>query len=139
MGGKWLILVMSLLALVILQQAGIGQDKSTSPEVKPSIEAKPDEQLEINKNTLLKGPSEDIRVKAATVMLYSSDPLARKILLDVLKQSENLAARAAVCKALIQTRTTQKPVENKEEFIQPLLEILATDDVAGAKLPPKQP
>lgn len=135
MGGKRLILLMLLLFFGIFQQTGIAQDKTTSAESKPATEPKPDEQLEINKNTLLKGPSEDIRVKAATVMLYSSDPLARKIILDTLKQSENAAARAAVCKALIQTRAAQKPIENKQEFIQPLFEMLAsTDDSTGARL-----
>lgn len=133
MSTKQLYLVVLLVA-IICQQAGIGQDKPALPEGKPPIEAKLDEQLDINRNALLAGPSEQIRIKAAMVMLDSENPLARKILLDVLKQAENAAARAAVCKALIQTQVPQKPVQNKEDFIQPLLEILTTDDSAGAKL-----
>ncbi|MFQ6034304.1 MAG: HEAT repeat domain-containing protein [Sedimentisphaerales bacterium] len=126
-----------VLLVAMCQQVSLpaaGQDKPASPESTPSTEAKPDEQLEINRNALLAGPSEQIRIKAALVMLSSEDPLARKILIDTLKQAENSAARAAVCKALIQMRVAQKPIENKQEFIQPLLQILTTDDSVGAEL-----
>ncbi len=94
-------------------------------------EAKPDEQLEINKNALLEGPSEQIRIKAATVMLGSENPLAREILLDALKQTKNSAARMAVCKALIQARSV---INNKEDFIQPLLGVFATEIADEAQL-----
>lgn len=142
MGRKCLFLVM-LLVVIGCQQSSIGQDKPPAASIlpsktagadKPPTETKPDEQLEINRNALLQGPSEQIRIKAAVLMLYSENPLAREILLEALKQKENTAARAAVCKALIQSRVLEKPVQNKQEFIQPLLEILTTDDSAGAKL-----
>ncbi len=94
-------------------------------------EAKPDEQLEINKNALLEGPSEEIRIKAATVMLGSENPLDREILLDALKQTKNSAARMAVCKALIQARSV---INNKEDFIQPLLGVFATEIAEEAQL-----
>jgi len=142
MGKKCLFLVM-MLVVIGCQQSSIGQDKPPAASIlqsktagadKPPIEAKSDEQLDINRDALLRGTSEDIRIKAAIVMLYSENPLARKILLDALRQGENTAARAVVCKALIQTRAAQKPVVNKQVFIQPLLEILTTDDSTGAKL-----
>lgn len=129
MSKKCLYLVM-LLIVIRCQQSSIGQDKPAQPP----IEVKSDEQLDINREALMRGASEDIRIKAAIVMLYSENPLARKILLDALRQTENAAARAAVCKALIQTRAAQKPVVNKQDFIQPLLEILTTDDSIGARL-----
>ena len=125
---------MVVLLVAMCQQASICQDKPALTAGRPPAEAKPDEQLEINRNALLKGPSEQIRIKAAVVMLSSEDPLAREILLEALKQTDNSAARAAVCKALIQFRMEHKPVENKQEFIQPLLNILITDDSIGAKL-----
>ncbi len=99
-----------------------------------SAEAKPDEQLEINKNALLEGPSEQIRIKAATVMLGSENPLARKILIDALMQTKNSAARMAVCKALIQTRSSDGDIKNKEDFIQPLFSVFATDVAAESQL-----
>ncbi len=99
-----------------------------------SAKAKPDEQLEINKNTLLEGPSVEIRIKAATVMLGSENPLARKILIEALKQTKNSAARMAVCKALSQTRSSNGAIKNKEDFIQPLLGVFATEVAAESRL-----
>jgi HEAT repeat protein len=104
------------------------QNKNKEP-ARPVSEAELDKQLKINRDALLRGSSD-----AAAVMLLSEAPAARKILLDTLKQSENNAARVAVCKALSQTRTAQEP-ENKENFIQPLLTILTTEaDPAIAEL-----
>jgi HEAT repeat protein len=54
--------------------------------------------------------------------------------LEALKQSENINARAAVCKALSLARTEQKPIRNKEDFIQPLFDILSTESDDSAKL-----
>ncbi|MEE9369920.1 MAG: hypothetical protein V3W45_00485, partial [Sedimentisphaerales bacterium] len=68
---------------------------------------------------------------AATVMLFSEDPMARRVLLEVLKQSENSVARMAVCKALSQSRAGQQPVKDKEDFTGPLLEILTTEEDFG--------
>ncbi len=133
MGAKQLFLVILLMA-VTFQQTGFGQNNPALPGDKISSEVKSDEQLDINRESLLKSPSEEMRIKAAAVMLFYENPLARKILIDAIKQGENAAARAAVCKALSQTRAEQKPVNNKGDFIQPLLEVLTTDDTAGARL-----
>ena len=134
MNGKRLYAVILLLA-VARQTAGVGQDQPTLPATEATAEAEPDEQLEINKNALLQGPSEDIRTKAAAVMLYSENPLARKILLDALKQTENPPARMAVCKALTQARLAQKPIQNEGDFVEPLIIILATNgDTATTRL-----
>ncbi|UCG56176.1 MAG: hypothetical protein JSU70_15050 [Phycisphaerales bacterium] len=111
---------------------GIGADNSASPDGQTAAAAKPDEQLDINKNALLNGPSDEIRVKAATVMLFSENPLAREVLLDVLKRKENGAAQMAVCRALRQTRAAQQPVPNKDDFILPLLGVLTAPE--GAEL-----
>jgi len=112
---------------------GVGRE-STNPKLPRPTNAKPDKQLEINKNALLKDPSEEIRIKAATVMLFDENPLAREILLDALKQTENSAARMAVCKSLIQARSSKEPINNEEDFIQPLLGIFASEIVAEAEL-----
>jgi len=91
-------------------------------------------QLKINKDALLQGASEQIRIDAAAVMLFSEDPLAREILLAALTQAENSAARVAVCKALIQARGMQESIKTKDDFVQPLIEILTTKDFSEAKL-----
>ncbi len=136
MSTKRLYLVM-LVLVIGCQQAGISVNKSilaANATNGASAKAKPDEQLEINKNALLKGPSEEIRIKAATVMLGSEDPLARKILIDALVQTNNSAARMAVCKALSQSRTTEIKINKKEDFIQPLLSVFETEVAAEAQL-----
>jgi HEAT repeat protein len=128
-------LCIAILLLVIgCQQAGISADKPALQSDEATAKAELDKQLKVNQDALLKGSSEQIRIDAATVMLFSENPLARKILLDALKQSENSAAQMAVCRALSQARAAQEPIKSKEDFIQPLLDILTTDDSAGAKL-----
>jgi hypothetical protein len=130
-----------LLLVTGCQQVGAGQEKAVvSPNnITNNIavsDSEPDTQLQINRDALLsKTSSEQIRIAAATVMLFSDDPLARKILLDVLKQSENgAAARMAVCRALGQTIASQKSVNNKEDFITPLFDILIADDSVAGRL-----
>jgi hypothetical protein len=133
-------LILSLLVMGC-QQVGTGQEKAVvSPNsIANNVTVADSElgtQLQINREALLnKSSSEQIRIAAATVMLFSEDPLARKILLDVLKQSENgVAARIAVCRALGQTIASQKSVNNKEDFISPLFEILIADDSVAGRL-----
>lgn len=101
-----------------------------------TVEVKPDEQLDIFKNALLNDPNDQIRVKAAGVMLFSQNPDARKFLIDVLqpKQTKNSAARMAVCMALIQTTSSKESLKNKDDFIQPLLALFDTDVDAEAQL-----
>jgi len=123
-----------LLLVVGCQQAGIGADRPALPANETSAKAELSKQLKIYESTLLEGKSEQIRIVAATEMLFSEDPLAREILLSVLRQSKNSDARMAVCKALIQARPEQKPIRKKDGFIQPLLEILPTRIVAEAEL-----
>jgi len=134
MSVKRLYAVILLLAMVC-QEVGLGQDQPTLPAKEAAAESKPDEQLEINKNALLQGPSEEMRTKAAAVMLFSENLLARKILLDALKQGENAPARMAVCKALSQARLVQKPMQNEGDFVEPLISILSTnEDTATTRL-----
>ncbi|MGA1980127.1 MAG: hypothetical protein ABSG99_06140 [Sedimentisphaerales bacterium] len=142
---KRLYLVILLLAIGC-QQGGIrlrqgfggqvGQDKPAQPpdKIKTVAKAELGRQLKINKDALLQGANEQIRIDAATVMLFSEEPPAREILLAALSQAENSAARVAVCKALSQARGTQESIKAKADFIQPLFEILTTKDFGEAKL-----
>jgi HEAT repeat protein len=123
--------------MVGCQQAGVSADRPTSPANKANkTEAKPElsKQLKIYESTLLEGTSEQIRIAAAFEMLFSEDPAAREILLSVLEQSQNSAARMAVCKALIQARSEQRAIMKKGDFIQPLLQILSTNVTSEAEL-----
>ncbi len=94
-----------------------------------------DTQLRINKTTLLENKNDKNRIDAATLLLFSDNPAAREILLDVLRRTDNPGARAAVCEALNPKRTWQRPLKNKEDFIKPLIVIITSEpDFALAKL-----
>jgi hypothetical protein len=66
-----------LLLVIGCQQADITQEKSALMVEETVAEAQFSKQLKINRDALLKGSSEQIRIDAATVMLFSEDPLAR--------------------------------------------------------------
>ncbi len=92
------------------------------------------EQLEINKNALLFGTDEQIRFKAASLMLDSDDPAARAVILDVLSNSDNQQARLAVCQAIAASRGKQT-IPNSEQFIGPLMSFLIEQrDPASVRL-----
>lgn len=127
----------SYLAVLIL---AIGSRQLCMAAVKPAVPAdantatavtKSDQELDVI--ALLQGSDEE-RLKAASIMLSSDNSLARKTLLDAIKQVKNSAARMAVCKALIQTRTSSEAVKNNDDFIGPLLSVLDTDIEAEAQL-----
>jgi len=132
MRAKWFCLTI-LLLVIGCEQARVGPEKPAFPADETIADAEFSRQLKINRESLFKGSTDQIRMDAATVMLFSEDPLARKILLDALRQSENLGARVAVCKALSQARAEQKIVANKEDFIAPLFDILTTEVDDSAK------
>ena len=124
-----------LLLMIGCQQAGIGQDKPAQPANGTGAATEIDSQLQLNKEALIsKGSSEQMRINAANLLLFSENSLARQILLDALKQTENSTARIAVCKALAQTRPARKPIENKEDFVEPLFDILSNGNSDMAKL-----
>jgi HEAT repeat protein len=94
-----------------------------------------DTQLRINKTTLLENKNDKNRIDAATLLLFSDNPAAREILLDVLRRTDNPGARAAVCEALNPRRTWQRPLKNKEDFIKPLIAVITSEsDFTIAKL-----
>jgi HEAT repeat protein len=92
------------------------------------------EQLEINKNALLTGADEQIRIKAASLMLDSNDPAARAVILEVLGKSENQQARLAICQAIAASRG-KWAIPSSEVFIGPLMSFLVEQhDAASVRL-----
>ncbi|MFA5252846.1 MAG: hypothetical protein WC454_09730 [Phycisphaerae bacterium] len=139
MAAKRSYLVILLLLLAIgCQQGGTEREKAgqASDKVKTSARAELNlsRQLKINRDALLRGANEQIRIDAATVMLFSEDPQAREILLSALEQEENIAARASVCKALSQARGMTESIKVEDDFVGPLMDILAAKDFGEAKL-----
>jgi len=127
MSSKRLFIV--LLVLVVgCQQGGISERLSEIAGGTAAAEAKLSTQLQVNKDALLnQGSSEQMRVNAASVILVSEEPSARAILVDTLRQSENKAAQAAVCKALSLAVGKKEQIRDKQDFLEPLIEILRTE------------
>ncbi|MBN2182291.1 MAG: hypothetical protein JW715_10285 [Sedimentisphaerales bacterium] len=128
-----------------VRQAVITENTSGRPEIaavaavpvnagRVADNSQPDKQLEINKNALLRDPNEAIRITAANLLLKSQDPNARQILIDTLNLTDNTAARTAICKTLIQNRSSMETIVGIEDFIQPLLGVFSTDNVNEAAL-----
>jgi len=124
-----------LLVLVLLVLAGCqqGANDTIVPTAETSPRGETDTQLKVNQEALLRGTTEDVRLDAATVMLFSDSARARQVLIDTLKQSENKQARMAVCRALTVSRETRRPIRNKNDFIEPLANILKTEEGNPAK------
>jgi HEAT repeat protein len=128
MSAKRLYLVIFMLAITS-HLAVIAQKKPPSPAQNAPVNEELDPQLKVNKDALLNGS-----VDAASIILSHTDPKAREILIDALKQTENSPARMAVCKALIQARVSKQAVKNDQDFIKPLLSVFDTKIDAEAQL-----
>ena len=80
-----------LLVFIGCQQSGIGQEKSALLNGEAVTDTKLSKQLKINRDALLKGTSEQIRLDAAAVMLFGDDPRMDH------KQTECTAIHARRC------------------------------------------
>jgi HEAT repeat protein len=129
--------IVLLLILVGCQQMQATEQISAVDTEQPAAKPKQlDKQLKINRDALLQGPTEQMRLDAAILMLFDNEPNTRQILLDTLNQTENAEARSAVCKALKQARETNKHtnIVNKEAFVLPLITIIRDQNSEIAKL-----
>jgi hypothetical protein len=110
--------------------------ESIEPVPESSAESVPDAQLQLYREALInKGSTEQMRLNAAKLLLYSESPHARSILLSILKDFVNISARSAICRSLINARSEGKEFLNREEFILPLMEILTSEqDILMAEL-----
>ena len=91
-------------------------------------------QMKINKSTLLESSTDQIRIDAASVMLFSDDKAGRAILLDILSNPDNPKARQSICKSLIQARIDKRHISSRFDFMDPLLAMLVGKDASLAKL-----
>jgi hypothetical protein len=125
-----------LLLIIGCQQAVISQEQPAGEAnvAGTAVKVKPDEQLDINRYLLLTDPNDQMRVRTANVLLYDENPQARQILIDTLSLTNNSAARMAICRALIQSRSSKVSVKNVEDFIQPLFGVFNTENDAEARL-----
>ncbi len=134
MNNKRLFLIFLMILLGCYNPVLCAEEASQPSNNGTTMETKPDEHLDIIKSALLEGQNEEIRLKAVSVMLFSENPQARKSLIETLSNKENSAARMAICKSLIQSNTTNSAVKNIDDFIQPLLDVLSSENTAEAQL-----
>lgn len=120
-----------MLVAVFVLEAGLCAAEPGGPE---AVEGGLTRQLKINRDALVQGPSEELRLNAAMELLLSRDPAARETLLSVLNDSENAVAQGAVCKALSQSRGWERLIMNKEQFVEPVVSILASSDEQQSRL-----
>ncbi len=120
-GTLWL-----LLALFNLQHVWAQQVVPSPAE--QAAQAESDKQVKINKSILLEAKDERTRVDAATLLLFSESREARKELLEVLRDPNHPTARAAVCKALMVARDNKQAIPGREEFAEPLMGVLSTEN-----------
>ena len=130
-----------LMATVVLVTAGLagsnicsGQEVALANNDNNAVEVSRSRQLKINRGALLDGPSEQIRIDTAIILLLSEQDSARALLLEALGAKNNSEAKGAVCKALSQSRSWQKSIRDKKDFLEPLLNILAGGQESESKL-----
>jgi len=102
--------------------------------VQPVPESPSARQLRINKNVLLRGPTQQNRYDAAMTLLTSIDAKARKVLIETLSITDNSAGRRAICSALVSIRISSQKISNTSDFLVPLLGMLATEQGKDAQL-----
>jgi HEAT repeat protein len=124
------LLILAIMTIAFIQ--GCQQEEAaTGAGAAPVTDS--ETQLKINLEALMRGATDEIRLDAATVLLFNDNPRGRQILIDTLEQAENKPAKIAVCRALVVSRETRRVINDKKDFIVPLADVLRTEDAATAK------
>ncbi len=96
--------------------------------VPEAAEAESDKRVRIYRTTLREGKDDQTRLDAAMLLLSHESREARNEVLDVLRQPDNPDARVAVCRAIVAARDNRQRIAGKEEFIEPLMALLSTEN-----------
>lgn len=123
------LLVLIAVLVAALAQTGWAAEANVPPINEAQSEAAL--QLSVNRAALLEGKDEQTRVGAASLLLFGNSDEARAEILQALRNETHPQARAAVCRALTQAREDMRPVPNKQEFIEPLMDVLRTESDPG--------
>ena len=91
-------------------------------------------QLRVFREAVLQGATEESRIDAAVGLLLRDDPASRDALVEILKASDNPQAQQAICKALIKSRGLGQTIVSREDFLDPLLQVLAVSPSEQAVL-----
>ena len=131
--------ILAILSLASTLQARGGQEPpAVTPEqaaAAATAAAVAEKQIRIYRATLAEAKDEQTRLDAATLLLFSDIPEARKQVLQALRDDSSPLSRSAICRALIVAREDRRPVVNRAEFMEPLMAVLKTEtDPAMAEL-----
>jgi HEAT repeat protein len=91
-------------------------------------------ELRIYKEALVHGGNEQIQTDTAITLLVRGDKQSKAMLLESLTSEENIGARRAVCRGLIQSVALGDAIGSKKEFLEPLIGMLVDKDGIDAKL-----
>lgn len=91
-------------------------------------------ELRIYKEALIHGVNEQIQTDTAIALLVQGDKQSKAILLESLTSEENIGARRAVCRGLIQSVALGDAIGSKKEFLEPLIGLLVDKDGMDARL-----
>jgi HEAT repeat protein len=120
--GKLNIKIISMIIFVLLCCTGIGFGQNEN------------NQLKINQWSLYNSTDEQIRFDTAKELLENPSPAAREILLNALNTTDNVGATSSVCKAISSFRSSAYLIQNRLDFILPLMNILRGSNAETAKL-----
>ncbi|MCK5564187.1 MAG: hypothetical protein KAJ07_02990 [Planctomycetes bacterium] len=91
-------------------------------------------ELRIYKDTLLHGVSEQIQTDTVITLLVRGDRESKAILIEALVSRDNVNARRAVCRGLIQSVALGDTIGSRKEFLEPLIGLLVDTEGVDAKL-----
>lgn len=113
--------------------AGRAQEPSEPvPTVTPDEESA--RQLRIYSETLLQGSNGEVRVDAAVGLLVRKEKDSCRVLIAALESADNPGATEAVCRALIKSRGLGKAIAPADQFVKPLMTVLAGPNDSLARL-----
>jgi HEAT repeat protein len=120
--------ILTILLVLACELPVWAQAPAVSDQVETAPGAEISQELALIRDQLLNNKDSSTRISAASVLLFRDEPVARSLVLDALKQTANPPAREAVCRALDRSRTDSRVLKNKEDFLQPLIDILGTEE-----------
>ncbi len=85
-------------------------------------------QHNINLEALINGSTMQIRMDAASVMLFSDFEAERESLVDVLSQDGNAEAKKAICRMFVQQARAGRDIAHKDMLMEPLVGLLYSED-----------
>ena len=100
--------------------------EQSQPEQQPPTQEEENAlQLRVFREAVMQGATEEGRIDAAVGLLLRDDPARRDALVEILKASDNSQAQQAVCKALIKSRGLGQEIVSREDFLEPLMQVLS--------------